>query len=164
MDFVICSRFFIKTMSPFDDAQRFYLCVPSLLFSLVRQLSLAMPRARAKRRFKRRLPPRNPYRKLSKEEIRLAKMWNEEDGMDPSEIGELLRRDKSTITRVLVPRMERKNDGRPQLLKEDAIDELVAHLDHMIVTADGKYEITVDKLACLRLCRAHVHMCLCLYS
>ena len=84
--------------------------------------------------------------------------------MDPSEIGELLRRDKSTITRVLVPRMERKNDGRPHLLKEDAIDELVAHLDHMIVTADGKYEITVDKLACLRLCRAHVHMCLCLYS
>ena len=66
--------------------------------------------------------------------------------MDPSEIGELLRRDKSTITRLLVPRMERKKDGRPRLLKEDAIDELVAHLDHMIVTADGKYEITVDKL------------------
>ena len=38
-------------------------------------------------------------------------MWNEEDGMDPSEIGELLRRDKSRITRLLVPRMERKRMG-----------------------------------------------------
>ena len=93
-------------MSRFDDAQRVYSCVPSLLFSLVRQLSLAMPRARAKRRSRRRLPPNNPYRKLSKE-IRLAKMWNEEDGMHLSEIGDLVRGDKSTRTRLLVPRVDR---------------------------------------------------------
>jgi hypothetical protein len=83
---------------------------------------------------------------LSKEEIRLAKMWHKEDGMDPSEIGDVLRRDKSTMTRLLVKRTERKTDGRPQLLDDDAIDALVAHLDHMIVTADGKYEDTADKL------------------
>ena len=76
----------------------------------------------------------------------MAKMWHKEDGMDPSEIGDLLRRDKSTMTRLLVKRTERKTDGRPQLLDDDAIDALVAHLDHMIVTADGEYEVTVDKL------------------
>ena len=31
-------------------------------------------------------------------------------------------------------------------MDDDAIDALVAHLDHIIVTADGKYEVTVDKL------------------
>ena len=76
----------------------------------------------------------------------MAKMWHKEDGMDPSEIGDLLRRDKSTMTRLLVKRTERKTDGRPQLLDDDAIDALAAHLDHMIVTADGKYEDTADKL------------------
>ena len=130
-------------MSRFDDAQRVYSCVPSLLFSLVWQLSLAMPRARAKRRFKRRLPPRNPYRKLSKEEIRLAKMWNEEDGMHLSEIGDLLRGDKSTITKLLVPRWTEKTDGWPQVLKEDAVDELVAHLDHSSLSLTGRKSVFV---------------------
>jgi len=73
-------------------------------------------------------------------------MWHREDGMDPSEIGDVLRRDKSTMTRLLVKRTERKTDGRPQLLDNDAIDALVAHLDHIIVTADGKYKVTIDKL------------------
>ena len=72
----------------------------------------------------------------------MAKMWHKEDGMDPSEIGDLLRRDKSTMTRLLVKRTERKTDGRPQLLDDDAIDALIAHLDHIIVTAD----VTVEKL------------------
>lgn len=76
----------------------------------------------------------------------MAKMWHKEDGMDPSEIGDLLRRDKSTMTRLLVKQTARKTDGRPQLLDDDAIDALVAHLDHMIVTADGEYEVTVDML------------------
>ena len=76
----------------------------------------------------------------------MAKLWHKEDGMDPSEIGDVLCRDKSTMTRLLVKRTERKTDGRPQLLDDDAIDALVAHLDHMIVTADGEYEVTVDKL------------------
>ena len=39
------------------------------------------------------------FRKMSAEELRLAKMWYEEDGMTRSEIADLLRRDKSTITR-----------------------------------------------------------------
>ena len=66
--------------------------------------------------------------------------------MDPSEIAQLLRRDKSTMTRLLVMGRDRKREGRPQLLDTAAVDKLVAHLDHMIVTADGDYEVTVDML------------------
>ena len=101
-----------------------------------------MPRTRAKRRSPFALRHRNPYRKLSKEEIRLAEMWHKDDGMEPSEIGQLLRRDKSTITRLLVKRDLRKKDGRPQLLDVVAVDELIARLDHMIVVADGQYEVS----------------------
>ena len=44
---------------------------------------------------------RDPYKKLSTEEIRLAKVWNEEHGKVPSEIAKVLRRDKSSMTRLL---------------------------------------------------------------
>ena len=54
--------------------------------------------------------------KLSSEEIRLATMWYEDDGMWPSEIAELLHRDKSTLTRLLVKKGPRKKDGRPPSL------------------------------------------------
>ena len=74
----------------------------SFLLSLVDPPLLAMPRTRTKRRSRFAVPHRNPYQKLSKEEIRLAGMWHKEDGMDSSEIAQLLRRDKSTMTRLLV--------------------------------------------------------------
>ena len=73
-------------------------------------------------------------------------MWHKDVGMDLSEIAQLLRRDKSTMTRLLVKRVLRKNDGRPQRLDAAAVDELIARLDHMIVVADGKHEVTVDHL------------------
>ena len=41
---------------------------------------------------------------LSTEEIRLARMWYDEDDKEPSEIAELLHRDNSTITRLLFQR------------------------------------------------------------
>lgn len=50
---------------------------------------------------------RDPYKKLSDEEMRLAKMWFTEDEMSPSEIADLLRRDRSTMTRLLVQQKER---------------------------------------------------------
>ena len=123
-----------------------YLRAASALLSLADPLLLAMPRIRTKRRSRFALPHRNPYQKLSKEEIRLAEMWHKEDGMDPSEIAQLLHRDKSTMTRLLVKRVMRKKDGRPNVLEAAAVDELIAHLDHMIVAADGEYEVTVDQL------------------
>ena len=42
------------------------------------------------------------WSKMGDVEVALAKMWHDEDGMEPSEIAELLRRDKSSMTRFLV--------------------------------------------------------------
>ena len=54
------------------------------------------------------------FSKVPAEELWLAKMWYEEDDMTPSEIADLLRRDKSTITRHVVKGLIRKRDGRPR--------------------------------------------------
>ena len=51
------------------------------------------------------------WRKMSNEELRLAKMWYEEDGMSPNAIAALLHRDKSILTRHLVMRREKKTDA-----------------------------------------------------
>ena len=64
------------------------------------------------------------FTKMSSDELRLAKMCYEEDDMTPSEIAELLRRDKSTITRHVVKGLIRKRDGRPRMLSEDDVDAL----------------------------------------
>ena len=64
------------------------------------------------------------FRKMSAEEFRLAKMWYEEDDMTPSEIADLLRRDKSTITRHVVKGLIRKRDGRPRMLSDADVDAL----------------------------------------
>ena len=39
------------------------------------------------------------FNRMSSEELRLAKLWYDENGKAPLEISQLLRRDKSTITR-----------------------------------------------------------------
>ena len=54
--------------------------------------------------------------------------------------------DKSSMNSLLVQRTERKKDGRPKLLESPKVDELVACLDHLIVTADGEHDVTVDQL------------------
>ena len=88
----------------------------------------------------------DPYKKLSCEEIRLARMWHTEDHMEPCEIAGLLRRDVSTMTRLLVLQNERKQEGRPVALDGAAVDKMIVLLDHMVVVAGGRYEVTVDML------------------
>ena len=39
------------------------------------------------------------FKRMSSEELRLAKLWYDENAKAPLEISQLLRRDKSTITR-----------------------------------------------------------------
>ena len=51
---------------------------------------------------------------------------------------------------------ERKKDGRPVMLDDVAVDELVALLDHMVVEADGQYEVTVEMLRRRARCKAGV--------
>ena len=84
------------------------------------------------------------WSKLSSEEIRLAKMWFHEDGKEPSEIAALLRRDKSTFTRLLCQELERKKDGRPRALTEAQIDRMVETMEDMIIKANNEYRITVS--------------------
>ena len=53
---------------------------------------------------------------LSSEEIRLATMWYKDDDMTPGAIAKLLRRNKSTMTRLLVKQDERTGHGQPKSL------------------------------------------------
>ena len=66
------------------------------------------------------------WEKMSETEIRLAKMWYESDGKRPSEIATLLHRDKSTITRHVCKKMEKKKQGRPPALTQEQIDRIEA--------------------------------------
>ena len=84
--------------------------------------------------------------KLSAEEQRLANMWFHEDGKSPAEIAKLLRRDKSTMTRLLVKKVHGKRDGRLVMLRKTEVDVLVAKLKSMIKTAKCKYMVTVKML------------------
>ncbi len=66
---------------------------------------VVMPRPGVHKKHLKAKPPagqRDPYNTLSDEEVRLARLWLKEDDMEPSEIAALLRRDKSTMTRLLV--------------------------------------------------------------
>ena len=67
-----------------------------------------------------------PGKALSLDEVRLAKMWYEEDEMTPTEIAKLLRRHKSSLTRLLVQQGERLRRGQPKVLSSDSVDTLVA--------------------------------------
>ena len=67
-----------------------------------------VPAGVRKNRMKAKEAPRDTYRKLSGDETRLARMWYLENGMGPSEVAGLLRRDKSALTRLLVTNKERK--------------------------------------------------------
>ena len=49
---------------------------------------------------------------------------------------------------------ERKDEGRPTILDDAAIDKLIATLDHMVVVADGQHEVTVDMLRRRARCNA----------
>ena len=50
-------------------------------------------------------------KKLSSDEVRLTTMWFHDGSKSPSEIAELLHRDKSTLTRLLVKKSCRRNKG-----------------------------------------------------
>ena len=70
------------------------LCASSCFFFAVMARVVRRKGLTAKR------PARNPYRKLTAEEIGLARMWHSEDDAEPSEIAAPLRRGKSTLTRL----------------------------------------------------------------
>ena len=104
-----------------------------------------------------RLKVAMPGTDLSEEEIRLAKDWKINDGVAPSQIAKLLKRNKSTITRLFRARTPRKTRGPNAMLSETQIDTLVAKLKDMIVKAKGRKEITVAILKKSARCKASLN-------
>ena len=86
------------------------------------------------------------WQKLSPEEIRLAKKWYEDDGLKPSVVASRLGRSKSTLTRLLVKQVARKQQGRPPLLSKAQVDFLQRRLHDMIVQANAEHRVTVAML------------------
>ena len=92
------------------------------------------------------ITPEAGWKKMSEDEIRLAKTWYGKDKIPPSEIAARLGRDKSALTRLLVKQAPRKKQGAPPKLTEAKIDFLVKRLHELIVKADCRYTVTVNGL------------------
>ena len=91
---------------------------------------------------------------LSEEELRLAKDWYVNGSVAPREIAKRLKRNKSTITRLLCKRLPRKKLGRKPVLSEAQVDVLEEKLKRLIKKADGQFEVTVSMLKRNARCRA----------
>lgn len=98
------------------------------------------------------MPPQG-WSKLSPDEIRLAESWYSE-GKRPSEIAELLGRDKSALTRLLCLQRARLPQGRPPLLQKPQVDLLQRRLHELIVKANGEKTVTVAALKKATKCKA----------
>ena len=72
--------------------------------------------------------------------------WPSQDKMKPSAIAKLLKRDKSSITRLVVKAAPRKKQGRTPTLSPEKIDALVGRAGAMIRKADGNYQVTAAML------------------
>ena len=86
------------------------------------------------------------WRKLSDEEIRLAKIWYVVDGKSPKAIADLPHRDKSTMARLLVKQLERKKGGRPPALSEVQKDALEKKLEELMRKAAGEWRVSAEML------------------
>ena len=97
---------------------------------------------------------RDPYKKLSDEEIRLARLWYKEDGIEPAEIAELLRRAevpirsvrRSFLAQLRHSHAMRKPGGYCDVCRD--LNKcrrfrtcwLAAFLDYMVAQADANHE------------------------
>ena len=100
--------------------------------------------------------PTAGWTKVSPEEQRLAKKWYWEQQKNPREIADLLDRDKSTITRLLVKQVHRKKQGRPRALSEADIDFLERRLHDLILKSMGKYHVTAAMVKRSARCKVSV--------
>ncbi|CAE7464626.1 Ikbke [Symbiodinium natans] len=89
--------------------------------------------------------PEAGWTKMSENERGLAKKWYSQ-GKKPSEIGELLGRDTSSVTRLLCLQKPVLKQGRPCSLTMAQVDFLEKKLDDMIVKANGQRTVTVQDL------------------
>ena len=94
------------------------------------------------------------WKKLSSDEVRLARAWYTCEGLSPSAIAKRLRRNKSTMTRLLVKRHAVKVQGRPRALSAKQVATLVRKLEQLVAKAAGKYQVTVKVLRRSSRCKA----------
>ena len=83
---------------------------------------------------------------MTDEEIRLARSWLTEVDVEPSDIATLLRQDQPILSRLLVMDQGRVKQGRPIMLDEGVVDELLSLWDFVVANADGRCEVTVEML------------------
>ena len=76
------------------------------------------------------------WKKLSSEDLRLATMWFHDDSKSPSEIAELLHRDRATLTRLLVQKKSPQKQGRPPMLKPKRVRQLIKLVGKIIAKAN----------------------------
>ena len=84
------------------------------------------------------------FKKMSDEEIRLAKKWYWTEETSIPDIADRLDRDQSTIHRHVLKRHVKKPQGRKRALSEAAVDKLERVLEAKVKKAGAAYEITVD--------------------
>ena len=89
--------------------------------------------------------PAAGWTKMSEKEIALAKTWYD-GGEACSEIAEKLGRDKSAITRLLIKQVDRKKQGRPELLTPANVSFLKRKLNELVKKANCQYTVTVAML------------------
>ena len=75
-------------------------------------------------------------------EIKLAKKWYIEDNEGTATIAKRLGRDRSTITRLVIKRLARRAQGRPQALTSAVLDRLEKRLSEMIMKVTSAAERT----------------------
>jgi len=86
------------------------------------------------------LPPQ-PSR-MSADGKRLALMWHAKDGISPTAIGDRLRRNPSSISRLLSAPPNQNPTGRPRELTKQQIDKLIKLVDRMVQEAMAEDEVT----------------------
>ena len=88
------------------------------------------------------------WKKFSSEELRLARLWYNQDGKGPTEIAQLLHRDKASVTRRLAigENIPPAKQGRKPILNETAVNKLEKELNAMVKKAAGNYEVTLKML------------------
>ena len=96
------------------------------------------------------------WSKLSETEISLAKKWYLEEDLSAGKIAQRLDRSASTISRLVIQKVVRKQQGRKPILTTAMVDKLEAKLENMIQKADSQSEVTVTMLKRSSRCKASV--------
>ena len=94
------------------------------------------------------------WSKLSYTETTLAKTWYLEENMSAAKIAKRLGRSASTVSRLVVKKVARKEQGRKPILSAAMVNKLEAKLESMIQKADSQYEVTVAMLKRSSRCKA----------